>query len=148
MAGETIQQAAGKLGSFESVGTGVASAPAALPIDPALPGLARLSCPEEFLATLTPFLRNRLGNQAELTYNSLSVRRYVPGKRCIVKFEATVCSAPGMPGKHQRFFLKFYTGGHGAVVYHNCRELWRRGFSRGRFTIAEPFAYHHVLRQN
>jgi len=142
MASETIQQAERTSHSFRGVGTGVPGAPAAVPNDPALPGLALLCRPEHFLAELTPLLSGRLGNrQAELTPNRVFVRRYVPGKRCIVKFEVTMPAAPGMPGRRQCFFAKFYTRGRGAGVYKNCRQLWRRGFSRGCFTISEPLAY-------
>lgn len=65
--------------------------PAVVPDDPALPGLALLHCPEQLLAVLTPLLNGRLGGcHAELKVNRLFVRRYVPGKRCIVKFEVTM----------------------------------------------------------
>ncbi len=139
MAGETIHRAERPPRIFHAVGTGVP----AVPNDPALPGLVLLHRPEHLLAALTPLLSGRLGSRhAALTPNRLFVRRYVPGKRCIVKFEVTMHAAPGMPGRRQCFFAKFYTGGHGVGVYENCQQLWRRGFSRGCFTIAEPLAYH------
>ncbi len=143
MASETIQQTERTSHNFHVAGTGVPGAPAAIPNDPALPGLALLCRPEHFLAELTPLLSGRLGNrEAELTPDRLFVRRYVPGKRCIVKFEVTIPAAPGMSGRRQCFFAKFYTGGRGAGVYKNCQQLWRRGFSRECFTISEPLAYH------
>jgi hypothetical protein len=101
-----------------------------------------LNYPEQLLAVLTPLLRSRLGSRIELTHDRLFVHRYVPGKRCIVKLEVKMRAAPGMPGKRHCFFAKFYTAGHGARIYKNCQRLWHCGFSRGRFTIAEPLAYH------
>ena len=142
MAEETIQQAERKPRISHALGTAVPSAPAAVPDDPALPGLALLHRPQQFLAAFTPLLHNRLGSRIELTDGRLFVHRYVPGKRCIVKVEATMHTAPGMPDEPQCFFVKLYTGGHGARVYKNCQQLWRLGFSQGRFTIAEPLAYH------
>ncbi len=142
MAAETTQQAERKSRIIHAVGTGVPSAPAAVPDDPALPGLALLHRPEKLLAVLTPILSGRLGSNIELAQNGLFVHRYVPGKRCTVKLEVMTCTASEMPGKRQRFFVKFYAAGHGARVYKNCQRLWHCGFSRGRFTIAEPLAYH------
>ncbi len=141
MAGETIQRFVQKPRVIHAMGTDAPSARAAVPDDPALPGLALLHRPEKLLAVLTPLLSGRLGSHIELAQNDLFVRRYVPGKRCTVKSEVTTCAASGMP-RHQCFFAKFNTGGHGAVVYKNCQQLWRRSFSRGRFTIVEPLAYH------
>jgi hypothetical protein len=143
MTSDTIQETQRTSHNFRAVGIGVPGALTAIPNDPALPGLALLRRPEHFLAELTPLLSSRLGNrQAELTPNSLFIRRHVPGKRCVVKFEVTMPAAPGTPGGRQCFFAKFYTGGRGAGVYQNCQQLWRHGFSRGRFTISEPLAYH------
>jgi Phosphotransferase enzyme family len=82
-----------------------------------------------------------LGGHIELAGNHLFVHRYVPGKRCIVKLDLEICGASGMPAKRQCFFAKFYSAGRGARVYENCQQLWRCGFSRGPFTIAEPVAY-------
>jgi len=142
MAAETIQQGERNTSGFRAVETGVPCARAAIPDDPALPGLALLHRPEKLLAVLTPLLSGRLGSHIELAQNGLFVRRYAPGKRCTVKLEVTTCTASEMPGKRQCFFAKFYAAGHGARVYKNCQQLWRCGFSRGRFTIAEPLAYH------
>jgi hypothetical protein len=141
VAGETLQGARRNARDFCAVRTDTGSRPAAFPDDPALPGLALLHRPGQFLAALTPLLRDRWGSRIELTPNRLFVQRYVAGKRCIVKVEAAMRTAPGRPSKPQCFFAKFYTGGHGARVYKNCQQLWRLGFSRGCFTMAEPLAY-------
>jgi hypothetical protein len=139
--GETIQDAHRNASDLYAVGTDMPSSLAAVPDDPALPGLALLHRPEQLVSVLTPLLRGRLGSHIELTNNHLFVHRYVPRKRCIAKLELTICAASGMPGKRQCFFAKFYAAGHGTRVYKNCQQLWRCGFSRGRFTIAEPLAY-------
>jgi len=142
LAGETVKGARRNGSDFYALRTNTPSFPASVPDDPALPGLAWLRRPEQFFAALTPLLRNRLGSRIELTHNRLFVHRYVPGKRCIVKIEATMRTSPGMSDEPRCFFAKFYAGGHGARVYKNCQELWRLGFSRGFFAIAEPLAYH------
>jgi len=51
-------------------------------------------------------------------------------------------SAPGAPVEQHRILAKYYSGHHGATVFENCQELWRRGFSIGDLRIAEPIAYH------
>ena len=51
-------------------------------------------------------------------------------------------SSPGAPIERHRILAKYYAGHHGATVYENCQELWRRGFSIGDLRIAEPIAYH------
>src|SRR2546421_12622226 len=106
MAEETIQQAERKPRIFHALRTAVPSAPAAVPDDPALPGLALLHRPEKLLAVLTPILSGRLGSNIELAQNGLLVHRYVPGKRCTVRLEVMTCTASEMPGKRQRFFVK------------------------------------------
>src|SRR5260370_29249675 len=124
MAGETIKQDDRPPRIFHAVRTAVPAAPVAVPNDPALPGLELLHRPEHLLAVLTPLLSGRLRDRhAELTPNSLFIRRYVPGKRCIVKFEMKIPAAPGMPDRRQCYFVKFYAGGHGADAYKNCQHL-------------------------
>ena len=83
MTGESIQNAKQKPDIFQAVGRSMPHDPAAIPDDPALPGLALLCCPEQLLAVLTPLLNGRLGSyRAGLKLNRLFIRRYVPGKRC------------------------------------------------------------------
>src|SRR2546423_3295696 len=126
MAEETIQQAERKPRIFHALGTAVPSAPAAVPDDPALPGLALLHRPEQFLAAFTPLLRNRLGSRIELTHGRLFVHRHIPGKRCIVKVEATTRTAPGMPAEPQCFFVKRseeHTSELQSLAYLVCRLL-------------------------
>ena len=142
MVGEMTREVRRKPSVFCAMGTEAPGTRAAVPGDPALPGLALLNYPEQLLAVLTPLLRSRLGSRIELTHDRLFVHRYIPGKRCIVKLEVKMRAAPGMPRKRHCFFAKFYTAGHGARVYKNCQRLWHCSFSRGRFTIAEPLAYH------
>src|SRR5438876_829638 len=120
MVSETIREGERKTSVFRALETGVPCARAAIPDDPALPGLALLHRPDKLLAVLTPLLSGRLGSHIKLAQNGLFVGRYVPGKRCTVKSEVTTCAASGMP-RHQCFFAKFNTGGHGAVVYKNCQ---------------------------
>lgn len=71
-----------------------------------------------------------------------NVRRHVPGKRCIVKVEMRLRSAPGAPVEQHCLLAKCYATNQGAKVYENCQQLWRRGFSIGDLRIAEPIAYH------
>ncbi len=75
MAEETIQQAERKPRVFHALGTAVPSAPAGVPDDPALPGLALLHRPEQFLAAFTPLLPNRLGSLNALESADFSVSR-------------------------------------------------------------------------
>src|SRR5207249_2988158 len=137
MVGEMTREVRRKPSVFCAMGTEAPGTRAAVPGDPALPGLALLNYPEQLLAVLTPLLRSRLGSRIELTHDRLFVHRYIPGKRCIVKLEVKMRPAPGMPGKRHFFFAKFYTAGHGARVYKNCQRLWH-----GR---AADNSYKHAL---
>lgn len=118
-----------------------AGARASVPEDPALPGLHLLRHPQKFKEVLKPLLKARFGSDICLEQTRHSIRRHVPGKRCIVKLEVVLRSAPGAPVEQHRILAKYYSGNHGATVFENCRELWRRGFSTGDFRIAEPIAY-------
>jgi Phosphotransferase enzyme family len=118
------------------------SARASIPDDAALPGLALLRHPQRLSEVLTPLLKKRLGNDFCLEQARCSIRRHVPGKRCIAKLELQMRSAPGAPVEQHRLLAKCYAGDRGAAVYGNCRELWHRGFSVGDLRIAEPIAYH------
>jgi hypothetical protein len=115
---------------------------ASVPDDPSLPGLALLRHPQTFAEVLTPLLKGRFGNDMRLEETRHSVRRHVPGKRCIVKLEVRLRSAPGAPVEQHRLLAKCYATGHGAKVYENCQQLWRRGFSIGDLRITEPIVYH------
>ena len=112
-----------------------------VPEDPALPGLVLLRHPQKFSEGLMPVLRSRFGADASMQQTRYSVRRHVPGKRCIVKLEVFLQSAPGAPLKRHQILAKYYSGDHGGSVFENCQELWRRGFSTGNLRIAEPIAY-------
>jgi len=76
VASETIQVVRRTSSDFYAVGTGTPGGPAAVPDDPALPGLALLHRPEHFFPALTPLLRSRLGSHIELTHNCLFVHRH------------------------------------------------------------------------
>src|SRR5437016_8409144 len=91
---------------------------------------------------MTPLLKGRFGRDVCVEQTHHSVRRHVPVKRCIVKLEVLMRSAPGAPVEQHRILAKYYSGNHGATVFGNCQELWRRGFSTGDFRIAESIAYH------
>ena len=115
---------------------------ASVPHGPALAGLVLLRGPQTFAEVLTPLLKGRFGNDMRLEETHYSVRRHVPGKRCIVKVEVRLRSAPGAPVEQHRFLAKCYVTNHGAEVYGNCQQLWRRGFSIGDLRIAGPIGYH------
>jgi Phosphotransferase enzyme family len=127
---------------FRSTQSAQAGARVSVPEDPAIPGLSLLRHPQKFSEVLTPLLKGRFGRDVCVEQTHHSVRRHVPGKRCIVKLEVLMRSAPGAPVEQHRILAKYYSGDHGATVFENCQELWRRGFSIGDFRIAEPIAYH------
>ena len=128
--------------AFRSKRSAQAAAPASVPEDPALPGLVLLRHPQKFTEVLTPLLKGRFGSDICLEQTYHSVRRHVPGKRCIVNLEVLMRSAPRAPVEQHRILAKYYSGNHGATVFEHCQELWHRGFSIGDLRIAEPIAYH------
>ncbi len=142
MSSERAQHTVLEKWTIRSEQSAQAGARASVPQDPALPGLALLRHPQRFTEVLAPLLKGRFGNGIRLEQMGHSVRRHVPGKRCIVKVEVLMRSSPGAPIERHRILAKYYAGHHGATVYENCQELWRRGFSIGDLRIAEPIAYH------
>ena len=142
MSRETTQHAALEKRAVRSRESHQARTRASVPHDPALAGLALLRRPQMFAEVLTPLLRGRFGNDMRLEETYRSVRRHVPGKRCIVKVEVRLRSAPGAPVEQHCLVAKCYATNHGAKVYENCQQLWHRGFSIGDLRIAEPIAYH------
>lgn len=139
---ERTQRAAPGKWSFRSKQSSQTDSRPSVPQDPALPGLALLRNQNKFTEALTPLLKGRFGNDIRLEQTRHSVRRHVLGKRCIVKLEVVLRSAPGAPVEQHRILAKYYSGDRGATVFENCQELWRRGFSIGNLRIAEPIAYH------
>lgn len=139
---ERRQHAVSERWAFRSKQSAQAGARASVPEDPALPGLVLLHHPQKSNRVLTALLKRRFGSDICLEQIHHSVRRHVPGKRCIVKLEVFMRSAPGAPVERHRILAKCYSEDHGATVFENCHELWRRGFSVGDFRIAEPIAYH------
>jgi len=55
--------------------------------------------------------------------------------------EVKMRAAPGMPVSAIAFLRVLHSRSWSAC-YKNCQRLWHCGFSRGRFTIAAPLAYH------
>lgn len=143
---ERTGQAVSEKWAFRAKQPAQAGARISVPEDPALPGLSLLRQPEKFREVLRPLLKRRFGSDICLEQTRHNIRRHVPGKRCIVKLEVLTRSAPGAPVEQHRILAKFYSGNHGATVFENCQELWRRGFSIGDFRIAEPIAYQPRLQ--
>lgn len=139
---ERTQRAVSERWAFRPKQSAQAGARASALEDPTLPGLSLLHHAQRFNEALTPLLKGRFGNDVCLEQTRYSVRRHVPGKRCIVKLEVLMRSAPGAPAEQHWLLAKYYSGHHGATVFKNCQELWRRGFSIGELRIAEPIAYH------
>lgn len=139
---ERTQRAVSEEWAFRPKQSPQADSRASVPEDPSLPGLSLLPHPQKFSEVLAPLLKGRFGKNVSVEQTRHSVRRHVPGKRCIVKLEVLIRSAPGAPVEQHRLLAKYYSGDHGATVFENCKELWRRGFSIGDFRIADPIAYH------
>ena len=139
---ERTRHAVSEEWAFRSKQSAQAGARVSVPEDPAMPGLSLLRHPQKLSEVLTPLLKGRFGRDVCVEQTRHSVWRHVPGKRCIVKLEVLMRSAPGAPVEQHRILAKYYSGNHGATVFENCQELWRRGFSTGDFRIAEPIAYH------
>ena len=139
---ERTQHAISDQWALRSKGSAQPGTRTSIPQDAALPGLAFLRHPQKLAEVLAPLLKGRFGRDACVEQARHSVRRHVPGKRCIVKLELLMRSAPGAPVEQHRILAKYYSGTHGATVFENCQELWSRGFSIGNLRIAEPIAYH------
>src|SRR3989442_4193406 len=60
------------------------------PTDPALPGLSLLSRPAELVGLLSSLLTHWLGANRLILDCRVKLRRYVPGKRCILALELSV----------------------------------------------------------
>src|SRR3989475_9085245 len=60
------------------------------PTDPALPGLSLLSRPAVLVGLLSSLLTDWLGANRLILHCRVKLRRYVPGKRCILALELSV----------------------------------------------------------
>ena len=129
--------------------TGVEGVPldaSALPIDPALPGLALLRRPAELTATLSRVLAPWLGPDTHLRDSRASLRRLAPGKRCSIELELDIGGNNGLPAGRRRVLGKFYREDQGATVYQTLGELRRHGLGAGRFAVPEPLAWEPAHR--
>lgn len=108
--------------------------------DAALPTLSLLERPAELIGILSSLLAKKLGTKGQVVECRASVRRYVPGKRCIVLFEVRIESESSIV-ESQNLIGKFYANGYGQRVFETLQELWSLGFANGRLTVSEPLAY-------
>src|SRR5213080_3348056 len=92
---ERTRHAVSEEWAFRSKQSAQAGARVSAPEDPAMPGLSLLRHPQKLSEVLTPLLKGRFGRDVCVEQTRHSVRRHVPGKRCIVKLEVLMRSAPG-----------------------------------------------------
>ncbi|MBI1749317.1 MAG: aminoglycoside phosphotransferase family protein [Acidobacteria bacterium] len=114
---------------------------AALPDDPALPGSALLQQPAQLRDTLSRLLRSWMGTDAWLQSCTASLRRYVPGKRCIFELEVTIARERCVQAEGRRLVGKIFGLGEGAGLFRTLTELRRHGFATGSLLVPPPLAY-------
>jgi Phosphotransferase enzyme family len=110
-------------------------------LDGALPALSLFERPAELIGILSALLAERLGANRWVADCCATVRRYVPGKRCIVLFEVRIESEESSMVESQSLIGKLYADSRGQKVFETLQELWSRGFADGKLTISEPLAY-------
>ena len=111
------------------------------PTDPALPGLSLLSRPAEVVGLLSSLLTHWLGANRLILDCRVKLRRYVPGKRCILALELSVESKESGGVECRKLIGKVYGNDQGKKAYDTLRELRDHGFADGRLTVSEPLAY-------
>ncbi len=111
------------------------------PTDPALPGLSLLSRPAEVVGLLSSLLTHWLGANRLILDCRVNLRRYVPGKRCILALELSVESKESGGAECRKLIGKVYGNDQGKKAYDTLRELRDHGFADGRLTVTEPLAY-------
>ncbi len=111
------------------------------PTDPALPGLSLLSRPAELMGLLSSLLTHWLGANRLILDCRVKLRRYVPGKRCILALELSVESKESGGVECRKLIGKVYGNDQGKKAYDTLRELRDHGFADGRLTVSEPLAY-------
>ncbi len=111
------------------------------PTDPALPGLSLLSRPAELVGLLSSLLTHWLGANRLILDCRVKLRRYVPGKRCILALELSVESKESGGAECRKLIGKVYGNDQGKKAYDTLRELRDHGFADGRLTVSEPLAY-------
>jgi len=111
--------------------------------DQVLPGLELLEDP----LRLREHLSRTLGRDRERVLDAcFSVRRLVPGKRCIVDLDVTVADGDNLSTGHRRLVGKLYNREQGAAVFAILQRLHRGSFGTGRWLVPEPIAYDPVWR--
>lgn len=109
--------------------------------DAVLPGINLLRRPTELVPILSCLLVGWLGPEGRLTDCRTDVRRYVPGKRCVVEFQLDIELKEGGGVESRKLIGKIYANGQGQKVYETLLELWNRGFGTRRLTVTQPLAY-------
>lgn len=112
-----------------------------IPTDAALPALRLLVQQRELVLLLSSFLSQWTDAEAHISECCASVRRYVPGKRCIVALEVSIKS-PRIGGvERKRLIAKAYAIGQGREAYERLCDLENCGFAEGTLTVTKPLAY-------
>lgn len=111
-------------------------------VDSSLPGLDLLWRPDDLREVLVGLLRDRLWPGQQLCQIEPTVRRYVPGKRCLVEFALTTGASEGEVREPHRVVGKLYARhDDGAKVRDSLQELWQAGFAAGPLRAPEPLGY-------
>jgi phosphotransferase family enzyme len=108
-----------------------------LPRDAALPGLSLLHEPARLIETLSPLLADWGGREARILDVVADVRRYAPGRRCIVELKLHA----GERREPRTLIAKMYPDDRGRQVHEITQMLWEDGFGNGRLRIPQPLAY-------
>src|ERR1700680_761550 len=116
---------------------------AAVTADQALPGLELLNEPVQLREHLSRALAHR---QERVLDARFSVRRFVPGKRCIVDLNVTIAAGDGRGPGCRRLVGKLYNRDQGAAVWDILQRLRQGSFGTGRLLVPEPVSYDAVSR--
>ncbi len=115
--------------------------PESFPTDTALPALSLLGRPAEFVGLLSSLLVEWMCADKRISDCRVNLRRYVPGKRCIVALELSIESKESGGVECRKLIGKVYANGQGNKVYDTLQELRNHGFADGPLTVSQPLAY-------
>ncbi len=113
-----------------------------LPLDPALPGLARMTG-FNGPGLLAPFLPEcRRG--ATIIGSDWTLRHYKPGLRCVLRFDVSLGGADGTSSR--AVYAKIFCDDRGRALHAEMDSLWQAARGSEYLRMPEPLGYDPNLR--